>query len=193
MTSPNAMETLQGWGGDDPDDLAAVCCAALRRAGVPYRVAFAFTDGRASAIRVLSGDRLVGVFPMHPIAINPILTFSLAAAIEVAGGLLQLSVPRDEGPGARQPAKGHAGAPMSRLDRVQLDLDAVAPQHDERSSGQALSAWRALCELLVERGVLVNGVVPPEAVVRMHEIVHAVGRRVRRCAGAAKSEKSSEG
>ena len=87
---PSKAETLQGWGGSDPDDLAIVCCAALRYAGTPYSVAFDVSDGRATAVHILSNGRLVGVFPMHPTVVSAETLAMLTASIELTG---QIPIP----------------------------------------------------------------------------------------------------
>lgn len=63
---------------------------------------------------------------------------------------------------------------------VVVDFDEVERQVDEHLSEQAMPAWTTLCRLLEERGILITGEVPPEAVVKMHEVVHALVRCGRR-------------
>lgn len=79
------QEILIGWGSSDPDDLAFVLCAALRAAGVPCRVAFAFDMNEMSvrSIDIFSGKRLVARLPCDMTMSNG-FAMRLANAIEAA-------------------------------------------------------------------------------------------------------------
>lgn len=75
-------ENLTGWGGADPDDLAVVICAALAKAGRPYRVVFGFADGKACAIHIYSGEPLVCSLALAPIEMTRAFARTLAGGIE---------------------------------------------------------------------------------------------------------------
>ena len=73
-------ETL-GLGGSDPDDLAAVVCAAMRMAGRCPVASFVFEDGKAVAIEVHDEGRLAARFPMFPLEMSENLAWLLSRQI----------------------------------------------------------------------------------------------------------------
>lgn len=85
--------TVRGWGGEDPDDLAAVLCAALAAAGAPARVRTlvnpASADGqRVVAFEVWSGEHRVATLPCHPFSVSEDESDEYALAIATLGGTI---------------------------------------------------------------------------------------------------------
>jgi hypothetical protein len=80
-------ETLRGWGSVDPDDLAAVLCAAVRAAGVEARVQMQFLRPLcAVAIEVTHPDgTVIASFPLGELTIGDDEALTLCAAIEELG------------------------------------------------------------------------------------------------------------
>jgi hypothetical protein len=81
---------LRGWGGEDPDDMAAVVFASLYRLGAAPHVAFEFREGtdEVVAIGVLRGKKLVASFPCDALAMTAKRAQQLAAAIEELGRII---------------------------------------------------------------------------------------------------------
>lgn len=96
----NNLREVMGLGGADPDDLAAVVCAAMRLAGLKPVVVFVFEDSKAIAIEVHEGERRVARFPMSPVEMGSGLAYLLARQIERTAAVPRgLADPRGTCPG----------------------------------------------------------------------------------------------
>lgn len=101
-------ETLRGWGSADPDDLAVVLGAALRAAGVEFRIRFRFAGVgdvanvppprrvRDDLAHVVSIDlesptgTLIARLPCSPMPMTEDLARVMASAVQSACVLLEV-------------------------------------------------------------------------------------------------------